>query len=114
MHSCDIFEFDMRSGTAPPPALIPAATARLQPSQRCRKLSTLHAGGASNAFVDWQRQFSRDAPITYALAASHLMTFVSADAAQGYVVMTYCRARRSAAAAPTDAPFSESSWRTRW
>ena len=46
----------------------------LQPSQRCRKL---HAGGASNAFGDWQRQFSRDAPITYALAASHLLTFVA-------------------------------------
>jgi len=45
----------------------------LQPSQRCRKL---HAGGA-NAFSDWQRQFSRDAPITFALAASHLMTFVA-------------------------------------
>ena len=46
----------------------------LQPSQRCRKI---HAGGANNAFGDWQRQFRRDAPITYALAASHLMTFVA-------------------------------------
>ena len=65
----------LRSGTAIALlALIPAATARLQPSQRCSKL---HAGGASNAFADWQRQFSRDAPITYALAASHLMTFVA-------------------------------------
>ena len=54
-------------------ALIPATTARLQPSQRCRKL---HAGGA-NAFGDWQRSFRRDAPITYALAALHLMTFVA-------------------------------------
>ena len=54
-------------------ALIPAACARLQPSQKCRKL---HAGGA-NAFSDWQRQFSKDAPITFALTASHLMTFVA-------------------------------------
>ena len=58
-------------------ALIPAATARLQPWQRCHKLSKLHAGGANNAFGDWQRSFRRDAPITYALAASHLMTFVA-------------------------------------
>ena len=46
----------------------------LQPSQRCAKI---HAGGANNAFSDWQRQFRRDAPITYALAAAHLMTFVA-------------------------------------
>jgi membrane associated rhomboid family serine protease len=46
----------------------------LQPSQRCRKP---HAGGANNAFSDWQRSFRREAPITYALAASHLMTFVA-------------------------------------
>ena len=57
-------------------ALIPATSARLQPLQRCRKLSKLHAGGA-NAFSDWQRSFRREAPITYALAASHLLTFVA-------------------------------------
>ena len=58
-------------------ALIPATSARLQPWQRCRKLSKLHAGGASNAFSDWHRSFRRDAPITHALAAAHLMTFVA-------------------------------------
>lgn len=54
-------------------SLIPA-TARLQPSQRCRKV---HAGGATSPFRDWQRQFSRDAPITHALAATHLLSFVA-------------------------------------
>ena len=49
-------------------------------SARCSPRSDaakLHAGGANNAFSDWQRQFRRDAPITYALAASHLLTFVA-------------------------------------
>ena len=76
---------------------------------RCshRSDAKIHAGGANNAFSDWQRQFRRDAPITFALAAAHLLTFVASTRPR-YVALCPRWARRVLSPRLTDATIPRS------